>query len=57
MTRLSYVYTSKSGESQVFTSYPQMMAVIERQGGNYKAVYEPISDSFPYKGKRERIKL
>ena len=57
MTKLSYVYTSKSGEIQVFTSYPQMMALISRQGGNYKAVYEPVIETTPYTGKRERIKL
>lgn len=57
MTKLSYVYTSKSGETKVFTSYPQMMALISRQGGNYKAVYEPLEEPFEYKGKRERIKI
>ena len=57
MTKLSYEYTSKSGEVKVFTSYNKLMDEINHHGGTYKSIYEPAAEKYVYKGKRERVKL
>lgn len=57
MTKLSYVYTNAKGDSQVIASYSKLLTLLQRQGGHYKAVYEPVMEPFDYKGKKERIKI
>ena len=44
MNRLFYIYTAPNGEEKRVTAYAEVKALVEKNGGHYKATCEPVEE-------------
>lgn len=44
MNRLFYIYTAPNGEEKRVTAYAEVKALVEKNGGHYKATCEPVGE-------------
>lgn len=44
MNALTYIYTATNGKTREIKSYQEVLALVNSQGGHYKAVCRPIPE-------------
>lgn len=45
MNHLYYIYTAPNGEKLKVTSYKEVQALVEKRGGHYRTVCEPVYEA------------
>ena len=45
MNTLTYTYTAPNGETKEIKSYKEVQALVNAQGGHYKATFAPVFET------------